>query len=126
MNSRGRQGLRQRGEGKGAIIFWLLIFVVAGVVAKEWIPAKIKDMQLRDYMIELAELKPRGGEREFRDAIRARAKQLNIVLKPEDVHVEKTARRVHMIVEYTTTMDFIVTTHDWTFRHDIERDIFII
>lgn len=126
MDSRGWQGGRQSGEGKGAIIFWLLVFVVAGILAKEWIPAKIKDMQLRDYMIELAQLHPRADEKVFKDSILARAKQLGIVVKPENVRVDKTARRVHMIVEYTKTLDLVFTTHDLTFRHDIVRDIFII
>ena len=116
----------QMGEGKGAIIFWLLIFAAAGVVGKEWIPAKIADMQLGDHVDELAKLYPRKTGPWFRQRIMDRAKELDIPLKVEDVHVDKTQQRVRVKMHYTVPLDLIVTTWEVKFEHDLERDIFLI
>ena len=47
-------------------------------------------------------------------------------MKEENVQVDKNLRRVRMRVEYKVPLNFIVTTFDWTFSHDIARDIFVI
>ena len=117
---------RQRGEGKAGCIFWAVIFLIGALLAWQMIPAKIADMQLRDHMDELAKLNPRRDGKWFRDAILRRAKDLRIPLKEEDIKVDKNLRRVRMRVEYTKTLNFIVTTYDWEFSHDIERDLFIM
>lgn len=117
---------RQNGEGKAGCIFWGLLFLIGGLLAWQMIPAKIADMQLKDHMEELAKLHPRQDGKFFREQILGRAKDLDIPLKQENVQVEKDTSRVRMRIEYTITLDFVFTTFDWTFRHDIERDIFII
>ena len=116
----------QKGEGKGAIIFWLLVFAAAGVIGKEWIPAKIADMQLRDHVDEMAKLYPRHDAAFFREQIVNRAKELYIPLKAEDVQVEKNLKRVRVRFTYTVPMDLIVTTWNLPFKHELERDIFLI
>ena len=121
MNSR-----RQRGEGKAGVIFWLLVFLVAGIFGKEWIPAKINDMQLKDHMEELAKRYPREKSNFFEEMVMRRAKELGLALEAKGVQVDKNARRVRFKVEYKEPLDLIFTTIEWEFRHDIERDIFII
>ena len=117
---------RQRGEGKAAVIFWILVFLVAGVIAKEWIPVKISDMQLKDHIDELAKLYPRGNDDFFTEQILARANDLDIPLDRKKIQVNKTQQRLRVKLEYTQTLDLILTTVDWTFRCDVERDIFLI
>ena len=116
----------QRGEGKAGCIFWIVLALIGGLVAAQWIPAKIADVQLRDHMDEMAKLYPRADGKTFRDEILKRAKDLDIPLKPENVQVEKNLRRVRMRVSYTRELNFIVTQVDWKFEHDMERDIFIM
>lgn len=117
---------RQRGEGKAGCIFWSLVFLIGALLAWQMVPAKIADMQLKDHMEELAKLNPRKDGNWFREQILKRAKELDIPLRQEKVQVEKTLSRVRMRVEYKVPLNFIITTYEWTFNHDIERDIFII
>ncbi len=117
---------RQKGEGKAGCIFWIVLFLIGGLAAWQWIPAKIADVQLKDHMDELAKLYPRATGKTFRDEIMRRANDLEIPLKAEDVLVEKNLRRVRMRVKYTRQLNFIFTTIDWEFEHDMERDIYIM
>lgn len=116
----------QKGEGKAGCVFWVVLALIGGMIAFQWIPAKIADVQLRDHMDELAQLHPRADGKTFRDEILKRAKDLEIPLKGENVQVEKNLRRVRMKVSYTRQLNFIVTTFDLKFEHDMERDIFIM
>lgn len=117
---------RQKGEGKVAVVFWILVFVAAIVIGKEWIPAKISDMQLKDHIDELAKLYPRQTADFYTEMIMRRAKALDIPLDRKMVHVDKTQQRVRVQLQYTRTLDLIVTTWDLTFKCDMERDIFLI
>ena len=117
---------RQRGEGKAGCVFWILIFLVGGIFGWQMIPAKIADMQLKDHMDELAKLRPRADGKAFQNSILKRAEELDIPLKAEDVKVDKNLRRVRMKVKYTRPISLLVTTYEWKFEHDIERDIFLM
>lgn len=119
---------RQRGEGKAAVIFWLLVFIVAGLFGKAWIPAKIADMELKDHMEGLAQDQRfnRADAKDFEDEIIRRAADLDIQLESKDVEVRKTARLVRMKVSYVKQINMIFTTLEWSFDHDLERDIFIV
>ncbi len=117
---------RQSGEGKAGCIFWIVLVLIGGLIAAQWIPAKIADVQLRDHMDELAKLYPRATGKVFRDEILKRAEDLEIPLKGENVQVEKNLRRVRMRISYTRQLNLIVTTYDLKFEHDMERDIYIM
>ena len=116
----------QKGEGKVGVIFWILVFVIAGVLAKEWIPVKISDMQLKDHVDELAKLHPRRNGEFYTDMILRRANDLDIPLDRKNLKVDKTGQRVRVSLEYTQTLNLLFTTFDWTFRWKVERDIFQI
>ncbi len=116
----------QRGEGKAGCIFWILIFLIGGLVAWQMIPPKIADMQLWDHIEEIAKLEPRKSGEWFRESIYRRASQLKIPLKKKGIKVDKTLRRVQVDLEYVVVLDFIVTTYEWKFGKSIERDIFLM
>lgn len=122
MNSR----KRQKGEGKAGLIFWILIFVAIGLVAKAWIPAKIADMQFKDHLEEISKIYPRKSSQFFHDRVMERARELDIPLKPKNVTVDKTAARVRYKIRYVKELDFVFTTYMLEFRHNMERDIFIM
>ena len=103
-----------------------VIFLAAGVFAKEWIPAKINDMQLKDHMEELAQRYPRKESAFFEAQVLGRAKELNMSIEAKDITVDKNARRVRFRVEYRESLNLIFTVIEWEFRHDIERVFFII
>lgn len=116
----------QRGEGKAGLIFWILIFIAVGIIGKAWIPAKIADMQFKDHLEEISKRFPRKNGQFFKDRIMERANELDIPLKAKDVNVTKTAARVRYKIRYVKELDFIVTTYDLEFKHNMERDIFIM
>ena len=116
----------QKGEGKAGCIFWALLVGGAALVAARWVPAKIADSYLKDYVEELAQLYPRKDARWFETSILNRAKDRDIPLKKKELQVDKSARRVRVKLKYTVTLDFIIYQYDQVFEHDIERDIFLV
>lgn len=116
----------QKGEGKAGCIFWLLLLGIGVFTAWQMVPPKIADMQLKDYVEELAQLEPRKSGEWFEQAILNRAKDLEIPLKKNDLKVDKTLRRVKVEMTYIVPIDFIVTTYKWKFEHKLERDIFLM
>jgi hypothetical protein len=114
----------QRGEGKVAAIFWILLLVAGVLLGFRYIPAKIADMELTDYMEELAQLNPRKDARFFRMRILKRAKELEIPLDDRNIRVQKTGQKVVMNVEYVVPMNFFIFTYDWKFSHRIDRRIY--
>jgi hypothetical protein len=120
---------RQSGEGKAGCIFWAVVFLILGLAGWGFIPAKIADMQLVDYVDELAKLNPREKGDWYERMIYKRADDLRIPLARGGkgrLKVDKTLQRVRVELEYTIEIDFIVTSFPWEFKHFIERDIFII
>jgi len=116
----------QRGEGKAGCIFWILVLGIGVFTAWQMVPPKIADMQLKDYVEELAQLEPRKSRDWFETAILNRAKDLDIPLKKQDLKVDKTLQRVKVEMSYVVEVDFIVTTYKWKFEHKLERDIFLM
>lgn len=116
----------QKGEGKAGCIFWILLLGIGVFTAWQMVPPKIADMQLKDYVEELAQLEPRKSGEWFQTAIFNRAKDLDIPLEKKNIKVDKTLRRVQVEMSYTVKIDFLVTTYDWKFEHKLERDIFLM
>ena len=117
---------RQRGDSKLGCVLWLLLLAIVGYIGYQVIPVKIKDMQLKDHMEELAQRSPRATARQFSESIHKRALELGLPVEKKNIRVEKNMRRARMQVEYVVQVNIIVTTIDWSFNHDLERDIFII
>lgn len=116
----------QRGEGKVGCVFWLLLMAIGVYTGWQMIPPKIADMQLKDYVEELAQLEPRRSGEWYQNAIMNRAKDLEIPLTKKGLKVDKTLRRVRVEIEYVVPINFIVTTYEWKFEHKLDRDIFLM
>ena len=116
----------QKGEGKAGCIFWILLMGIGIFTAWQMVPPKIADMQLTDYIEELAQLEPRRSGDWFENAIMNRARDLEIPLDKKKLKVDKTLRRVKVELEYVVPINFIVTTYEWRFEHKLDRDIFLM
>lgn len=116
-----------RGEGKAGCIVWLLILGFVGLAGYRIVPAKVASMQLEDFMEELALRQDTSRKQDdfFTKQILARADELRLPVKEEDIKVRKTAKRVVMDVKYTISIDMIVTEFPMTFDLHVDRQIFL-
>ena len=122
-----RRGGCQRGDGKIGAIISLVLFVAAVIFAVKMIPVKVKDAEFRDFMEEQAKF---AGDRKpdsIRRAILDKARELEIPLKKDDLRVQKPGDRIKIECTYTMPVVFPTGyTYNWTFRHFIDRPVFII
>jgi hypothetical protein len=117
----------ERGEGNVGCILWLLALGLVILIAWKAVPVKLQSTELYDYMDELAKFAAANTPPEqLEKMILNRAKQLNIPLEKKDVKVERNGDRIFMDVQYTIPVEFPGYTHQWHFRHKLDRPIFII
>ncbi len=116
----------QRGEGKGTVIFWLLVLVVGVLVGKQVVPVQIAKMELKDYAEELCQLSPRGTADEYRRQIFRKAKDLRLPVEPKDIKVEKNLRRAVIEINFPVVIDLFVTEYTWNIEIFLDRDIFLM
>jgi hypothetical protein len=116
-----------RGEGKAGCVIWAVLLLSAALVAYRYVPAKVSAMQLEDYMNELALMQSTARKPAdfFVKEILARADEMLLPLKEENVSVKKTGKRVVMDVKYTVVLDLLVTDYPLTFEIHIDRPIFL-
>lgn len=116
-----------RGEGKAGCIVWVLIVAFVGLAAYRIVPVKVANMQLEDYLDDLA-LDP-GTSRKpadfFVKQIKGRAFDLNLPVKEENIVVKKTGKRLVMKVSYTVVVDLIVFEYPMNFNIDFDRQLFL-
>ena len=117
----------ERGEGNVGCILWLIALGLAVLIAWKAVPVKLQSTELYDYMDELAKFAAAHTPPEqLEKMILDRAKQLNIPLQKKDVKVERNGDRIFMDVQYTIPVELPGYTHQWNFRHKLDRPIFII
>ncbi|MGH9363422.1 MAG: hypothetical protein ACRD2T_16050, partial [Thermoanaerobaculia bacterium] len=95
----------QRGEGNLGCIAWLLVFAVALLIAWKAIPVKIQSAELYDFMVELTKFSASMSPEELEKRILERAKELELPLDKEHVHVVREGDRIKMEAHYTVPLD---------------------
>lgn len=120
---------RERGEGQFGCLVGLVLLLIAGLVAYKLIPVKVKTAEMRDAVIDEAKSAGRHQNEKMAEIITKnlleKAKQLELPVKPEDVHVERTQNSyVKIEVKYTVPVQFPGFTYNWNFRHYYENPIF--
>ena len=117
--------LRARGEGKIGCILWLLVFMVAALIAWKMIPVKIASSQLYDYMEDEAKFAAGNTPETLKKRIIQKARELNLPVKDDNVTVEKPGDNVRMTCKYTVNVEFPGYTYVWNFNHEVYRPIYI-
>lgn len=117
---------RQRGQGKIGCVLWILAFAICGMAAYKMVPVKIKTAELHDFMVEQAKWSARATSEAIAKNILAKAVELRLPVRQEDIRVEKTAQRVRMEVSYTVPVEFPGYTYQWKFNHMVDRPVFIV
>jgi len=120
---------RERGEGQFGCLVGLVLLLIAGLVAYKLIPVKVKTAEMRDAVIDEAKSAGRHQNEKMSEIITKslleKAKQLELPVKPEDIHVERTQNSyVRIEVKYTVPVQFPGFVYNWNFRHYYENPIF--
>ncbi|MGH9361532.1 MAG: hypothetical protein ACRD2T_06405 [Thermoanaerobaculia bacterium] len=115
----------ERGDGNVGCFVWLLVLALALLVGWEAIPVKIRTAELYDYMVELTKFAASSNTEELEKRILNRARELDLPLTKEGVHVERIGDRIRMEAHYTVPLDYPGYTYHWNFDHVVDRPIFI-
>ena len=122
-----RRWQTERGEGNIGCILWVLVLILVVMVAWKAIPVKLSTTKLYDYMDELAKFNAASKQPdELKKMILNRAKELDIVVDPNNVVVLRKGDSIHMDVQYQMPVNVLGFTYQWKFHHSLDRPIFII
>lgn len=122
-----RRRTAERGEGNLGCILWVLVLGLVVMVAWKALPVKVASAELYDFMDEQAKFAGANTtSEEVKKRILQRAVELKLPLTKEQVTVERNGDRIRMVAEYTVPVELPGYTYNWTFRHELDRPIFIV
>jgi hypothetical protein len=113
------------GEGKLGCILWLVVLLVAGLVAYRAIPIKVASSQLYDYMDDQARFGARTSAENLKTRIFKRAQELDLPVTKKNITVQKRGGMVRMTCIFTAPVNILGYTYNWDFNLELERQIFI-
>jgi len=118
--------IAERGEGNLGCILWIVALGLAVLIAFKMVPVKIASSELYDYMdkdmaTHAAEVPPDI----IAKAIVSKAKELELPLTKDDVHVERVGDNIRMRAVFTVPVEFPGYTYLWHFDHQVNRPIYI-
>ncbi len=117
---------RQRGEGNLGCIVSLVLALVAGIFLWNWVPIKLANTELHEFMVEQAKFAQNPKAALFHKRIVAKAKELGLPVTKKDVKVEIEGGRIRMRCKYTVTLDLMFYSYDWKVDHKVDRPIFFV
>lgn len=117
---------REAGEGRLGALVWLVILIVAGLAAYEWVPLRVKVAELEDYMVETAQRAHNVPPKAIKKNILTRAQELQLPLTNENLDVQYVAGRIKMKAHYTLPVELPFYTFEWKVDHDVDRAVFVI
>ena len=115
---------RQRGEGQFGCLVGLVLLVLAGLIAYRLIPVKVKAAEMRDTVIDEAKSAGQHNDKEIKESILYKAKQLELPIGEEDVNVRRNNNYITVKVDYTVPVQFPGYVFNWHFEHNAENPIF--
>src|SRR4051812_26788019 len=100
----------------GRIKALLGILVVAVILYGLWttVPIYLAKFQFEDELASIAKFSADHGEEQLRDEVMKKAQQMEIPLKPENVHITKDSGHVTINTSYTVVVK-LPNGKDWTF-----------
>jgi uncharacterized protein HemX len=110
MNTPAAKLLRSSGKGTVGCLFGLLIVAALGYLGYKFLPHYMSHFELKDALNEIAVYRAAGtkGSSEkqtIQEEVVAKAKELGIQLKREDVKVRQEEEKVYITVKYTVPVD---------------------
>lgn len=114
------------GDSKVGCAIWVLIVIVCGMIAWKAVPVKIASSEFYDFMIEQAKYAGNVPPDILKKRILEKAGELNLPVGEKQVIVERHGDNIRMRCAYTVALDFPGYTYNWTFKHELNRPIFIV
>jgi hypothetical protein len=109
------------GKGNLGCLFSLLIVVALGYLGYKFVPHYTSHFQLKDAVNEIAVYRAAGvgagsEKQTIQDQVLAKAKELGIELKREDIKVRREEEKVYITVKYTVPVDLPNQVYDLNFE----------
>jgi hypothetical protein len=104
------RSLGSSGKGNLGCLFSLLVLVAIGYLGYKFVPHYVSHYQLKDALNEIAVYRAAGTKagsekKTIQEEVIAKAKELGIVLKREDIKVRQEEEKVFITVKYTVPVD---------------------
>lgn len=115
---------RERGEGQFGCLVGIIILLVAGVLAYNLIPIKVKAADLRDTVVDEAKSAGQHDERVITKRILMKAEELNFPVTEKDIKINRKSTYVIIDVTYSVPVDLPGYSFNWNFHHHAENPIF--
>ena len=115
---------RERGEGQFGCLVGLVLIAVVGLVAYRMIPVKVKAAELRDTIADEAKSAGIHDNKRILDAITAKAEQLDLPVRKEDIKLKRKDQMIYIEVEYEVPIEFPGYTYNWKFHQKTENPVF--
>ena len=115
---------RERGEGQFGCLVGLVVLLIAGLIAYRLIPVKVRAAELRDTVVDESKSAGQHSDKQIKQAILHKAKQLELPVDEKDVKVNRSANYIRVNVSYTVPVEFPGYTYNWKFEHKYENPVF--
>lgn len=104
------KSLHSSGKGNLGCLFSLLIVVALSYLGYKFVPHYMSNFELKDAVNEIAVYRAAGTragseKQTIQQEVMAKAKELGIVLKREDIKVRQEEEKVYITVNYTVPVD---------------------
>jgi hypothetical protein len=101
---------KSSGKGNVGCFFSLLVVAAIGYLGYKFVPHYVSHYELKDALNEIAVYRAAGTKagsekKTIQDEVIAKAKELGIVLKREDIKVREEEEKVYITVKYTVPVD---------------------
>ena len=119
MNNSAAKLLRSSGKGNVGCLFGLLIVAALGYLGYKFLPHYVSHFELKDALNEIAVYRAArsGSEKQtIQEEVIAKAKELGIQLKREDIKVRQEEEKVYITVKYTVPVDLPNQVYELNFE----------
>ena len=115
------KSLHSAGKSNLGCLFTLLIVVALGYAGYKFVPHYMSHYELKDALNEIAVFRAAGTragseKQTIQEEVIAKAKELGIQLKREDVKVRQEEEKVYITVKYTVPVDLPSQVYNLNFE----------
>jgi hypothetical protein len=88
------------------------------------IPVKVKAAEIRQVTEDESKSAGTHNDRQIIETILRKAKDDNLPITEENIHIERRSQQIQIDVEYDVPVDFPGYTYKWHFHHHTDNPIF--
>ena len=115
------KSLHSSGKGSLGCLVTLLVLGALGYLGYKFVPHYVNHFQLKDALNEIAVYRAAGTgvgseKKTIQEEVLAKAKELGIVLKREDIKVRREEEKVFITVKYSVPVDLPNQAYELNFE----------